>query len=278
MKTHTRTIVAAAVMACGVSSSAMADFDYTDFSSTAGLNLVGSAVQSSNRLLVTPSVRASAGAVWHATQQRVSGGFDTTMVIKIEDRFGGGADGIALVIQNAAPTALGASGGGMGYGENAVFGLPGISSSLAVEFDMWNNSPKDWPDAGNNHVSVQSRGLLQNSPDSDYSLGSAASPDLSGGSSHTLRVRYIGGVMSIFIDGNLTLQSSVNLGSLLALTSDTDGVGKAWIGVTAATGGNPDRQAHVLESWRFEGTPPIPTPAAAGLLVPALLMGARRRR
>lgn len=279
MKISTRSIVAAAVVGAGLTSSAFADFNYVDFSSTAGLNLVGAAEQNSNRLLVTPSVRASAGAVWVGAQQRVSGGFDTTMVIKIEDKVGGGADGMALVIQNSAPTPIGASGGGIGYAANPVFEIPGISNSLAVEFDMWNNSPKDWSDPGSNHVSIQSRGLQQNSPDAAYSLGAAASPDLSDGSSHTLRVRYIGGVMSIYIDGSLTLQSNIDLSGLLSLNPDSvDGVGQAWVGITAATGGNPDRQAHVLESWRFEGTPQIPAPATAGLLVPALALGARRRR
>lgn len=279
MKNVTRSMLIVAAAAAGVSSSALADFNYVDFSSTESLNLVGVATQSSNRLLVTPSVRSSAGAVWHGVQQRVSGGFDTTMVIKIEDKLGGGADGMAFVIQNSAPTPIGAGGGGIGYGENPVFGTPGIANSLAVEFDMWNNSPQDWNDAGSSHVSIQSRGTLQNNPDAAHSLGAAGTNDLSDGSSHTLRVRYIGGVMSVFIDGNLALQASVNLAGLLALNPDSvDGVGQAWVGITAATGGNLDRQAHVLESWRFEGTPPIPTPAAAGLLVPALLMGARRRR
>lgn len=279
MKNTTRSMIIVAAAAAGLSASAFADFNYNDFSSTSQLNLVGSTVQSSNRLLLTPSARTSVGAVWHGIQQRVGGGFDTTMVIKIEDKVGGGADGVAFVIQNQSPTAIGAGGGGIGYGQNPVFGIPGISNSLAVEFDMWNNSPQDWSDPGTNHVSIQSRGTLENSPEAAHSLAAASTNDLSDGSSHTLRIRYVSGVMSIFIDGNLALQSNVNLETLLALNPDSaDGVGQAWVGVTAATGGNPDRQAHVLESWRFDGTPPIPAPAAAGLLVPALLMGARRRR
>src|SRR5581483_8768003 len=150
------------------------------------------------------------------------------------------ADGIALVIQNSSGEALGGRGGGIGYAQNPTFGFAGISNSVAIAFDMWNNNVQ-WPEAGDNHVSIQSNGTGENSPLLQYSLGNAATPDLSDGATHVLRVNYTAGIMSVYIDGNLTptLQTAINLSTLLNL----DQGGTAWVGVTAATGGVADREA-----------------------------------
>lgn len=45
------------------------------------------------------------------------------------------ADGFTICIQNQGPTALGGSGGYLGYG-----GTPGIASSVAVKFDLYDNA------------------------------------------------------------------------------------------------------------------------------------------
>lgn len=276
--TNRNALIALALVA-GAGSTALADFNYANFASTSGLSLVGVATQNSNRILVTPSVGGSAGAVWAATKQDVSVGFDTTMTIHIEDKHGAGADGIALVIQNAAPTPLGGTGGGMGFARNLVYNQPGIANSFALELDMWNNNTKDWPEPGDNHASFQSRGLLENVPDISGSLANAGIADLSNGSTHTVRLNYTSGLMSVYLDGSLTasLSMEVNLSTLLALDNSGGGAGRAWVGVTAATGGSVDRQAHVLDAWTWTSTP-IPAPGAASLLALGGMLMVRRKR
>lgn len=268
-----RTAVMALTVVAGAGTSAMADFNYSDFSSVNGLNMVGVAKQDGNRVLVTPAVGGSAGAVWVAMKQGVADGFDTTMTIHIEDKHGGGADGIALVIQNAAPTPLGGTGGGVGYARNLMFNQPGIANSFAVEADMWNNNPQ-WSEPGDNHLTFQSNGLLENTPDTSASMGNAAISDLSDGSTHTIRVLYAGGVMSVYLDGSLnaSLSSQINLSTLLSLDAGT-----AWVGVTSSTGGAADRQAHVLEAWSWTSTI-IPAPGATGLMAMGGLLAIRRKR
>ncbi len=280
MKTlSNRNALIALALVAGASSSALADFNYANFGTTAGLSLVGVAQQSSNSILVTPSVGGSAGAVWAAQKQDISLGFDTTMTIHIQDKVGGGADGIALVIQNAAPTPLGGTGGGMGFARNLVYNQPGIANSFALELDMWNNNTKDWPEPGDNHLSFQSKGLLENVPDMSGSLANAATSDMSDGSTHTVRLNYTAGIMSVYLDGSLTasLSAAVDLSTLLSLDTTGNGVGKAWVGVTAATGGSVDREAHVLDSWNWTSTT-IPAPGTATLMAMGGMLMVRRKR
>lgn len=277
MKTLAQTRFAAPAVAalalCAMGNSAMANFNYNDFSTTTGLNMVGVAKQDANRILVTPSIGASAGAVWAIQKQNIEGSFDAYMTIHVEDKQGIGADGMALVIQNTSATALGGGGGAVGYGINPTFGLSGIANSIAVVFDMWDNNI-NWPEPGDNHVSIQTRGLLENSPELQYSLGNAATPDLSDGAVHAIHVSYTPGLMSVYLDQALTpiLQVNVNLGSLLALDN-----GQAWVGVTSATGGPQNAEAHVLNSFAFNGCP-VPTPGTASLMALGGLVGFRRRR
>jgi hypothetical protein len=148
---------------------------------------------------------------------------------------GGGADGMALVIQNAprGQHALGDSGMGIGYA--------GIRNSVAIELDTWMNPASDWPppsvgDPSANEISVHARGPHKsNRSNEKYSLGSATTiPTLSSGTVHTLRVSYAARRLTVGLDGHRSLITlTLNLPRLVAVK----GHGKnAWVGVTAATG------------------------------------------
>src|SRR5207248_1959218 len=50
------------------------------------------------------------------------------------------ADGMAFVIQGDGPKALGPAGGGLGYGADTVGVGGGLPRSLAIKFDIYNNS------------------------------------------------------------------------------------------------------------------------------------------
>src|ERR1051325_4534708 len=103
--------------------------NFANFSSTAGLSLVGNAAQSGTQLRLTSNASSQIGGAWFTTPQAVEGGFDTTFQFQITSQVGGGADGFAFVIQNsgAGTSALGGAGGQIGY--------QGITNRLAVQFD-----------------------------------------------------------------------------------------------------------------------------------------------
>lgn len=274
-----RGVVAAGALAAGAGS-ANAQFNYNDFNNVAGLSLVDSFRSGSSLILTPASVRVS-GAAWYTqSKQFVSGGFDTTIRFRISDILGTGADGLAFVIQNTSTTAIGGNGGAIGYGDNQYFGGVGIANSLAVEFDSWDNqhNANDWNDLDSNHASIQSRGLLPNSPAQQYSLGAAHVPvNMSDGAVHTALISYIAGgvngLMKIYVDDLTTpvVTANVNLDSLLSLDN-----GSAWVGLTSATGGATDVETHEVLSWQMSLT--VPSPGALPVLGAAGLIAARRRR
>lgn len=254
---------------------AHADFDFPDFSVTSGLALAGTATVSDNTLKLTQSVGASAGAGWYATKQNVSGGFQTDFRVRIFDRKGGGADGIAFVIQNTGTSALGGQGGAIGYATNQYFSQTGISNSLAVEFDTWNNTGRGWADtAFARHTSIQTNGLNPNSPEESASLGAASIGDIGDGQIHNIRIKYVGGVLSVYVDDLATAVLSRTLDIATRIQLDQ---GTAIVGLTSGTGGAQDAQGHEILSWSYVGNT-IPTPGAAAILGLGGLMMTRRRR
>src|SRR5882672_5046299 len=113
-----------------LAASATADFDYPDFSSTAGATLVGAAAQNGNVLRLVPATGNQAGALWIQTQQQVDNGFETVFTFQLGANVG--ADGFAFLVQNSASAPIGGNGCKLGY--------HGIANSLAVEFDTYSNS------------------------------------------------------------------------------------------------------------------------------------------
>lgn len=189
-------------------------------------------------LRLSPDVPFQRGAIWHRRKQEVADGFTTKFRFRMGDPEQlQQADGIALVIQNADECALGNNAQGIGY--------EGIPNSLAVEFDTWLN---EGTDPNNNHVAIHSMGSGPNRADFDAALGIrwARLPALGRGADHEVIVSYDGERMRVYLaecqDPVLTV--AVNLDSLLQL----DG-GRAWVGLTSATGLN--HQDHDLFSWEF---------------------------
>ena len=192
-----------------------------------------------------------------------------------------GGDGLAFVVQNQHPSALGASGQGLGYA--------GIKNSLAVEFDTFMNF--DELDPYENHISVQTRGFKNaNSANHTYSLGQTVRqlPDLADGimdarivyspvfdtdsaslvADNLMQMAdfltngkdYVQGGASQWVSGlgvlkvylfnsdKPVLTVPCNLDETLRLDN-----GRGWVGFTASTGDNVYQSAEVL-SWDFTQT------------------------
>ncbi len=213
-------------------------FNYPDFSSAAGLQLMGGAVLLNNKLRLTPTAFNLTAAAWYTATQYVQDSFTTTFQFQITNPVNGGADGLAFVIQRNSLSSLGCSGTCIGY--------EGIPVSLAVEFDtfQYHDDPSD------NHISVHTRGSLANSSRHAYSLGStSAIPNLSDGNIHTARITYTPGHLRVFVDNLAVPALSVPVSLTQVL-----GSGQAWVGFTSGTGSA--YEYHDILNWSFESSPP----------------------
>jgi len=217
--------------------------NYPDFSSVGGLTLLGTAAQDTNRLRLTQSGAANTWSMaWYTSKLAVGQGFETEFQFRITNPTAGGADGFAFVIQDTSTSLVLAD---PYYPQGGWLGYVGIIRSLAVEFDTWKNTP-DLGDPNDDHVSVQTRsGPSGNTANHGNSLGSTtAVPNMSDGAVHTVRIRYLPGTLTVFMDNMTTpiLTVAVDLNTRLGLTG-----GNAWVGFTAATG-SASQKAFIL-NW-----------------------------
>ncbi|MEU8659653.1 L-type lectin-domain containing protein [Actinoplanes philippinensis] len=165
------------------------------------------------------------GSAWSTEQVDLTTSFETTF--KAHLRSGKrGADGIAFVAQGEGPRALGGWGGGLGY--------RGIHHSVAVEFDIYRNSP----DPSSNHLAVSING----NPDRYESAAESSIPLY--GKPFQARVRYDAGHHRLTVHvralgqgatEELLLDQPVNLAA-------RTGVSSGWVGFTGATGSLTARQ------------------------------------
>jgi hypothetical protein len=260
-----------------------AAFTFSDFSNPLGLTLLGNAALAANRLRITPAAENQVGAVWLNDRVDVQGGFTTSFQFQITERGGytpdwepgvvnDGADGFTFTIQNQSPTAMGLYASGIGY--------YGITNSLAIEFDTWNNKPS-YCEPNGNHVAVQSLGAAGNQPEHCADPGGAfgnptlgiAIPqkDMSNGTIYDVTIKYQPGLLDVYFDNmaNPLLSVNVDLGNLLNL----QGGRSAFIGFTSSTGGAFEN--HDIVKWSYSDVPEPGTMLLAGL---GMLAMARLRR
>ena len=258
MKWHVSLLLTLTAFATAASAQVLFDELGTVMPYDSGSQIVlnGSAVQMDRFLRLTPSLRIQRGSAWLADRQDVQNGFSTMFQFQMTARGDvfpngitedTGGDGFTFVIQNADPKAMGYPGGGMGYA--------GITNSLAVEFDTWDNNESGHfllRDPDDNHISVQTRGTDANSEFKGCSLGLTPNlPELSDGEVHTVKIEYVPGTLIVYVDDMElpVLAVKVDLSTTLALED-----GKAWVGFTAATWDAFEN--HDILNWAYTGAKP----------------------
>ncbi|MCX7909570.1 MAG: hypothetical protein N2560_08660 [Ignavibacteria bacterium] len=235
-------------------------FAYDKFYSTPKLHLINHASLVGEFIRLTHSSNNQTGAVWTSHLVPVGQGFETTFKFRItngvnpnhsEEHYPG-ADGIAFVIQNTSPNALGTLGGGLGY--------DGIANSLAIEFDTYSNDStqiENFNDPNDNHIAVLSNGRGTNSSKhkAPYLLAQTTSiiPINTDGTIYYGKVEYEKdkGRIKVWLDTSGNFLSPVleveriDLTNLLSL----DQWEGAYIGFTSATGNAYEN--HDLLAWSF---------------------------
>ncbi len=99
----------------------------------------GSGFFNSSLAILTYDAGNLAGSIFSNQQVDVTS-FYTYFYFQITPGSNPVADGMAFVIQRVGATALGPSGGGLGYGPDQPGGPTGILNSVAVKFDVYSNA------------------------------------------------------------------------------------------------------------------------------------------
>jgi hypothetical protein len=232
--------------------------NFSSFGNASNLALNGNAALANNALRLTPAQATQRGSVFYDQAFALSGStsFQTKFQFKASGGQGtNGADGFTLMLQNSnsGKTALGASGGSLGYG--------GIDRSVAIEFDSYDNGDSD---IDNNHISVLKNGSTSNAIASKH-----AAFDLNSGAVLTAWVDYAAGSkqLSVFLSNNGTKPGAATVSTNIDLAGTIGS--QFFVGFSGGTGGLFNTQE--ILNWQFDSTggiapppPPPPPPAPVG--------------
>jgi hypothetical protein len=190
-----------------------------------GLAFNGKATLTGTRLRLTDGGANEASSAWWSTLVNAQT-FTNDFTFQLSSGTST-ADGFAFVIQNSATTALGPSGGGLGYGPDTPTGAPGIPKSVAVKFDLYNNAGE-----GANSTGLYINGASPTMPAT--TLGGGV--NLHSGDIFNVHMTYDGTTLTMTITdtGNTALTFTT---SWTVNIPGTVGGNTAWVGFTGGTGG-----------------------------------------
>ncbi|MBI3410581.1 MAG: fibronectin type III domain-containing protein [Planctomycetes bacterium] len=161
------------------------------------------------------------------------------------------ADGLTFTIQGIGPTALGPSGGGLGYGPDHVGGTGGIGNSVAIKFDLYSNEGEG----------VDSTGLYTSGA-APTNVGSIdltpSSLDLHSGDTFQVNLTYDGTTLMVTIKDTVTGASATQ--NYTINIPATVGSSTAYVGFTGGTGGLVATQD--ILTWTFAPNAPATAPSA----------------
>jgi len=277
----TGTIFTGAMLLAGTAQAAV--IDMADFSDVSNMTLNGHAAQAVDGsardvLRLTPSAGGRSGSAFNTSTVSLASdaSFSTKFAFNINtpggssDVDGQGADGIVFVVQTVGNN-VGGAGGGIGY--------QGISNSVGVEFDTWNNGGGD--NNSGNHVGINLNGSMSSS------ALTAVPGRMNDGVDRFVWVDYDGvnDLLEVRLNtvdlrpGSAMLSFNVDLTGVLGQTD-------AYVGFTSGTGAAYNN--HDILSWELRSTfspideepdTDIPAPAPLGAVLLGLLgLAATRRR
>jgi hypothetical protein len=207
------------------------------FSNPGCMQFNGSTDLDDSRLQLTNGADNEAGSAFCTTQVDVRG-FVTDFTFQLSDAQ---ADGITFTLQNssAGAPALGPAGGGLGYGASQIGGTGGITPSVAVKFDLYNNNGE-----GDDSTGIYTDGAAPSTPFVDLTPSGI---DLHSGDTMAVHMTYDGTTLNMTITDavvNKTFTQSwpVNIPAII-------GGNLAYAGFTGGTGGETASQK--IESWTW---------------------------
>ncbi|MEO0897562.1 MAG: gliding motility-associated C-terminal domain-containing protein [Bacteroidota bacterium] len=183
---------------------------------------------SPNCIQLNPDVQSVSGSAYITERVNIKAPFEFSCEVFVGFN-DGGADGLALVLQNVGPTALGVGAGGMGY--------QGISPSVAIEFDTFIN-PWDSATFPNDHIAIMANGVQDHRIAVNNLAGPvnllATSGNAEDGQFHDVNITWnpFTDSMRVYVDCSLRLEMEYDI-----VNNIFGGDSLVYVGVSAATGG-----------------------------------------
>ena len=213
----------------------------------AGLQFNGHTKLNGTRLQLTDTTTGneSASAFWTTPVNVQSFTSDFTFQLTSPS-----ADGFTFAIQNTGITALGPSGGGLGYGPDSTTGAAGIGKSVAVKFDLYSNAGE-----GINSTGIYTNGASPTLPATTI----AGNVNLHSGDILKAHFTYDGTTLTLTITDTVntaqtfTTSWPVNIPSIV-------GANTAFVGFTGGTGGSKATQEILTWTYSSGGTTGTKTP------------------
>ncbi|HXP10904.1 MAG TPA: chitobiase/beta-hexosaminidase C-terminal domain-containing protein, partial [Acidobacteriaceae bacterium] len=237
----TQSAVASAAYVIQTGGSSSINFS-SGFPNATGLQLNGkSKVSSSKFLELTDGGDYEASSAFWTTPVNIQS-FTTNFTFQLSSA---SADGFTFTIQDTGLTALGAYGGGLGYGADPNNGPTAkIGKSVAIKFDIYSNSGE-----GTDSTGLFTNGATPTNP--AVSLTSSGIV-LSSGDTIAAQLAYNGTTLTLNLTDTVTNKTfsqafTVNIPS-------TVGANTAYVGFTGGTGGASAIQN--IKTWTF--TPGMP--------------------
>ena len=191
--------------------------DPAGFTSSSGFDFVGASLVDGS-LELTNGVDYEAHAVWYATPVNIQN-FTTTFSFQVTPASANIADGFTFTLQNAGPNAVGGQGVGLGYA--------GIGSSVAVKFDLYNNSGE-----GADSTGFYTNGATPTVPALDMT---GSNVNLHSGDVLQATIAYNGTTLTLILTDTVT-NASYSASTAINIPA-TVGANTAYVGFTAGTGG-----------------------------------------
>jgi Bacterial lectin/Chitobiase/beta-hexosaminidase C-terminal domain len=239
--------VKAVASASGLTNSSIANAAYTvtsqapsinfggGFAGATTLTLNGGAIINGSRLRLTDGGVTEARSAFFASQINIQS-FTNDFSFQLTNPR---ADGMTFTIQGSSASAVGPSGGGLGYGPHTTTGIPGIPKSIAVKFDLYSNDGE-----GINSTGWYTNGASPTIPAIDLTPSGV---NLHSGDVMNVHMTYNGTTLTWTITDptagkTFTTSANVNIAALV-------GASTAFVGFTAGTGGATATQEVV--SWSY---------------------------
>jgi gliding motility-associated-like protein len=189
---------------------------------------------------LTPALNFQAGSIWNLDKINLGNSFQVIMELSFGCQDDFGADGILFGFQPVS-TSIGQTGEGMGF--------QGVSPSLGIEFDTWQNT--NLSDPAYDHVAISKNGVLNHASANNLAGPVAAiapTSNIEDCNFHALRVNWDATthILEVWFDCSLRLTYTGDI------VNEIFG-GDPWVfwGFTAATGGANNEQQVCLSYSTF---------------------------